>query len=61
MKTIKETYPQIKVGTILISKEQIKYKVTHTFDYNIQVTTDNNNPYLFNIKDIKQMKLKIYE
>ncbi len=61
MKTINKTHPQIKVGTILISKEQIKYKVTHTFDYTIQVTTDNNNPYLFNITDIKQMKLKIYE
>jgi len=61
MKTISETYPQIKVGTILISNEQNKYKVTHTFNYTIQVTTDNNNPYSFNITDIKQMKLKIYE
>jgi hypothetical protein len=61
MKTINETYPQIKVGTILISKEQIKYKVTHTFNYIIQVTTNNNNLYLFNTTDIKQMKLKIYE
>ena len=61
MKTISETYPQIKVGTILINKEQNKYKVTHTFNYNIQVTTDNNNPHSFNTIDIKQMKLKIYE
>ena len=61
MKTINETHPQIKAGTILISKEQIKYKVTQRFDYNIQVATDNNNPYLFNTTDIKQMKLKIYE
>jgi hypothetical protein len=61
MKTIKESYPKIKVGTILINKEQNKYKVTHTFDYTIQVTTNNNNPYSFNTTDIKQMKLKIYE
>jgi hypothetical protein len=61
MKTINETYPQIKVGTILTSKEQIKYKVTHIFDHTIQVTTNNNNPYSFNTTDIKQMKLKIYE
>jgi hypothetical protein len=61
MKTINETYTQIKVEAILMSKEQIKYKVTHIFDYTIQVTTNNNNPYLFNTTDIKQMKLKIYE
>jgi hypothetical protein len=57
MKTIKETYPQIKVGTILISKEQIKYKVTHTFDYTIHATIDNNNLYSFNTAEIKHFKL----
>jgi hypothetical protein len=61
MKTINETCPQIKVGTILIDEEQNKYKVTHTLDHTIQVTTNNNNPYSFNTTDIKQMKLKIYE
>jgi len=61
MKTINETYPQIKVGTILKTQKQLKYKVTHTLDYTIQVITNNNNPYSFNTTDIKQMKLKIYE
>ena len=61
MKTIKETYPQIKVGTILISNEQIKYKVTNIFNYTIQATTDNNSLYSFNTAEIKQMKLKTYE
>ena len=61
MKTINETHPQIKVGTILISNEQIRYKVTNIFDYNIHATTDNNNLYSFNTAEIKQMKLKTYE
>lgn len=61
MKTINETLPQIKVGTILISNEQIRYKVTNIFDYTIQATTDNDNLYSFNTAEIKEMKLKTYE
>lgn len=61
MKTINETHPQIKVGTILISKEQIKYIVTDIFDYTIHAITDNFNLYSFNTEEIKEMKLKTYE
>ena len=59
MKTIKEILPSIKINTILIDKEQNRYKVTDIFNYTIQVHTDKGNKYSFNTLDIKQMKLKI--
>ena len=59
MKTIKEIFSSIKINTILIDKEQNRYKVIDIFNYTIQVHTDKGNTYSFDTLDIKQMKLKI--
>lgn len=59
MKTIKETYPNIKENDILIDKDKTQYKIESIDDYSIWVTNQYQNLYTFNVKDIKQMKLKI--
>ena len=61
MKTIEETNPNIKQNTLLIDKDQQRFKVIHVFKYIIQVENENKNIFLFNTTDIKQMKLKEFK
>lgn len=57
MKTIKEAYPNIKQGCTLTNKDKEEYKVTHIYEYTIQVTSIYNNIYLFTTNDIKHYKI----
>ena len=57
MKTIQEAYPAIKIGYTLTNKDKEEFKVTHIYEYTIQVTSIYNNTYLLTTPDIKHYKI----